>query len=84
MPSLLAGLAAEFPEAGWRIRRFDNAAPQLQQSIGQLALFLTLGYAAFVTPSIVMGLGVFVAFIQAFIFSFLTMIYIGLALEEAH
>ena len=29
-------------------------------------------------------LGVFVAFLQAFIFSFLTIIYIGLALEDAH
>ncbi len=49
-----------------------------------LALFLTLGVAAWFTPWIVMGLGIFVAFIQAFIFSFLTMIYIGLALEHAH
>ena len=35
-------------------------------------------------PWIFIGLGVFVAFLQAFIFSFLTIIYIGLALEDAH
>ena len=32
----------------------------------------------------IMGLGLFVAILQAFIFAFLTMIYIGMALEEAH
>jgi F0F1-type ATP synthase membrane subunit a len=32
----------------------------------------------------VLGLGVFVAIVQAFIFTFLTMIYIGLAIEHAH
>jgi F0F1-type ATP synthase membrane subunit a len=31
-----------------------------------------------------MGLGLFVAFLQAFIFMFLTMTYVGMALEEAH
>jgi F0F1-type ATP synthase membrane subunit a len=31
-----------------------------------------------------MGLGLFVAFLQAFIFTFLTIIYIGQALEGAH
>jgi len=35
-------------------------------------------------PAIFMGLGVVIAFLQAFIFSLLTMIYIGLALEEPH
>ncbi len=35
-------------------------------------------------PAIFMGLGLLVAFLQAFVFSLLTMIYIGLALEEAH
>jgi len=38
----------------------------------------------FVVPAIFMGLGLLVAFLQAFVFSLLTMIYIGLALEEAH
>jgi len=31
-----------------------------------------------------MGLGLIVSFLQAFVFSLLTMIYIGLALEEPH
>ena len=31
-----------------------------------------------------MGLGVVVAFLQAFVFAMLSMIYIGLALEEPH
>jgi F-type H+-transporting ATPase subunit a len=35
-------------------------------------------------PAVFMGLGLIVAFLQAFIFSLLTMIYIGLALEEPH
>jgi len=35
-------------------------------------------------PAIFMGLGVLVACLQAFVFSLLTMIYIGSALEEAH
>jgi len=38
----------------------------------------------FGVPAIFMGLGLMVAFLQAFVFSLLTMIYIGLALEEAH
>ena len=35
-------------------------------------------------PAIFMGLGLIVAFLQAFVFALLTMIYIGLALEEPH
>ena len=35
-------------------------------------------------PAIFMGLGLFVAFLQAFVFALLTMIYIGSALQEAH
>jgi F-type H+-transporting ATPase subunit a len=35
-------------------------------------------------PAIFMGLGLVVSFLQAFVFSLLTMIYIGLALEEPH
>jgi len=37
-----------------------------------------------VVPAIFMGLGVLVAFLQAYVFAMLSMIYIGLALEEAH
>jgi F-type H+-transporting ATPase subunit a len=35
-------------------------------------------------PAIFMGLGLIVCVLQAFVFSLLTMIYIGLALEEPH
>jgi F-type H+-transporting ATPase subunit a len=35
-------------------------------------------------PAIFMGLGVIIAFLQAFVFALLTLIYIGLALEEPH
>ena len=35
-------------------------------------------------PAVFMGLGLVVAFLQAFVFALLTMIYIGLALEEPH
>lgn len=37
-----------------------------------------------VVPAIFMGMGVLVAFLQAYVFAMLSMIYIGLALEEAH
>jgi F-type H+-transporting ATPase subunit a len=35
-------------------------------------------------PAIFMGLGLVVAILQAFVFSLLTMVYIGMALEDAH
>jgi F-type H+-transporting ATPase subunit a len=38
----------------------------------------------FAVPAIFMGLGVLVAVLQAYVFTLLSMIYIGLALEEAH
>ena len=37
-----------------------------------------------VVPAVFMGLGVMVAFLQAYVFAMLSMIYIGLALEDAH
>jgi len=49
-----------------------------------VAVFLSLPFVGLVIPWVFMGLGVFVAFLQALIFSFLTIIYIGLALEDAH
>jgi F-type H+-transporting ATPase subunit a len=36
------------------------------------------------TPWVMMGLGLFVAFLQAFIFAYLTTVYIGQAVAEAH
>ena len=42
------------------------------------------GLVPLVIPAVFMGLGLVICFIQAFVFSLLSMIYIGLALEEAH
>lgn len=44
--------------------------------------FLTLTYIVF--PSVFMGLHVFVAFLQAYIFMLLTMIYVGSAVAHEH
>ena len=49
-----------------------------------LAVFLSFQVVNAFIPALFVGLGLFVAFLQAFIFMFLTMIYIGMALEEAH
>jgi F-type H+-transporting ATPase subunit a len=43
-----------------------------------------IGIVPIVIPAIFMGLGLFVAFLQAFVFALLTMIYIGQALGEPH
>lgn len=43
-----------------------------------------LGLMPIALPAVFLGLGMVVCFIQAFVFSLLTMIYIGLALQEAH
>jgi len=43
-----------------------------------------IGLVPIGVPAIFMGLGLIVSFLQAFIFSLLTMIYIGLALEDPH
>lgn len=49
-----------------------------------LAIFLSFPIIQIFVPWMVMGLGLFIAFIQAFIFSYLTMTYIGEAIAEAH
>jgi len=49
-----------------------------------VAVFLSFGVIQWVLPWVFMGLGLFVAFVQAFIFAFLTIIYIGQAVEDAH
>ncbi|MCP4007182.1 MAG: F0F1 ATP synthase subunit A [bacterium] len=49
-----------------------------------VAIFLSLPVVNFIAPSAMMGLGLFVAFLQAFIFAYLTAIYIGQAVEDAH
>jgi len=43
-----------------------------------------IGLVPIAVPAIFMALGLIVSFLQAFVFSLLTMIYIGLALEEPH
>ncbi|MDJ0789958.1 MAG: F0F1 ATP synthase subunit A [Myxococcota bacterium] len=43
-----------------------------------------LGLVPVAVPALFMGLGLLVAFLQAYVFAMLSMIYIGLALEEAH
>jgi len=43
-----------------------------------------VGLVPVAIPAIFMGLGLLVAFLQAFVFSLLTMVYIGMAQEEAH
>jgi F-type H+-transporting ATPase subunit a len=47
-------------------------------------LSVWLGLVPIAIPAVFLGLGLLVSVIQAFVFSLLTMIYIGLALEEAH
>jgi F-type H+-transporting ATPase subunit a len=43
-----------------------------------------LGLMPVAVPAIFLGLGLVISFIQAFVFALLSMIYIGLALEEHH
>lgn len=38
----IADLKQRWPDAGWRIREFGDAAPNVQQFLNRLALFLTL------------------------------------------
>ncbi len=47
-----------------------------------IAVWLSL--VPVVVPAVFMGLGLVVSFLQAFVFALLTMIYIGLALEDPH
>jgi putative ABC transport system permease protein len=52
---VLAQARAEFPDAGWRIRQFGNAAPQLTQLLDRLTVFMTL---VGLTALLVGGVGV--------------------------
>jgi F-type H+-transporting ATPase subunit a len=49
-----------------------------------LVVSVWISLVAIGVPAVFMGLGVMVAFLQAYVFAMLSMIYIGLALEEAH
>lgn len=53
--AFIAQLEEAFPEAGWRVRGPDNAAPGLQRFIERLTLFLTF---AGLTALLVGGIGV--------------------------
>lgn len=49
-----------------------------------MVVTIFIGLVPVIVPAIFMGLGVMVAVIQAFVFTILTMIYIGQALAEPH
>ncbi len=50
-----ARLEERFPEAGWRVRDYTNASPQIERFIGRMTLFLTL---VGLTALLVGGVGV--------------------------
>lgn len=47
-----------------------------------VAVFISMTYL--LVPVVFMGMGIFVAFVQAFVFALLTVIYISMAMEEHH
>jgi len=51
----IADLKQTFPDAGWRIRALDNAAPNIQRFVDRVGLFLTL---VGLTALLVGGVGV--------------------------
>src|SRR5216684_3331965 len=51
----IAAVKSAFPDAGWRIREFANAAPNLQRLIGRVTVFMTL---VGLTALLVGGVGV--------------------------
>ncbi|NKB48035.1 MAG: FtsX-like permease family protein [Alphaproteobacteria bacterium] len=51
----IADLNTEFPDAGWRIRRLDEAAPQIRRLVQRVGLFLTF---VGLTALLVGGVGV--------------------------
>jgi putative ABC transport system permease protein len=53
--AFIAGLRATFPDGGWRIRTYDEAAPGVIRFVEQTSLFLTL---AGLTALLVGGIGV--------------------------
>jgi putative ABC transport system permease protein len=53
--STIAQIKAAFPDAGWRIREFGNAAPSLHRLLDRLTVFLTL---VGLTALLVGGVGV--------------------------
>jgi len=49
-----------------------------------LVIAVWIGLVPIAIPAVFMGLGLVIAFLQAFVFALLTIIYIGLALDEPH
>ena len=84
-PELLAPLYAAIEVLSHFSRAFTLAVRLLANMFADhtvVGVWLLLVPA--VVPAIFMGLGVMVAFLQAYVFALLSMIYIGLALEDAH
>ncbi|HZT50887.1 MAG TPA: FtsX-like permease family protein, partial [Stellaceae bacterium] len=53
---VIAAARERFPDAGWRIRQFGNAAPQLTQLLDRLTVFMTLvGLAALLVGGVGVG-----------------------------
>lgn len=82
---LLAPLYAPIELISHLVRIFTLAVRLLaNMSADHIVVGVWITLLPAVVPAIFMGLGVLVAFLQAYVFAMLSMIYIGLALEEAH
>lgn len=53
-------------------------------SADHIVVAVWLGLVPIAIPAVFMGLGTLVSFLQAYVFAMLSMIYIGLALEDSH
>ena len=57
--ALLDAASAQFPQAGWEVRRRDNAAPQMELQLERFAQFLTfVGLTALIVGGVGMASGV--------------------------
>ena len=82
---LLAPLYAPIELISHVVRVFTLAVRLLaNMSADHIVVGVWIALVPAVVPAMFMGLGVLVAFLQAYVFAMLSMIYIGLALEEAH
>jgi F-type H+-transporting ATPase subunit a len=82
---LLAPLYAPIELISHLVRIFTLAVRLLaNMSADHIVVGVWVALVPAVMPAVFMGLGVLVAFLQAYVFAMLSMIYIGLALEEAH
>jgi F-type H+-transporting ATPase subunit a len=82
---LLAPLYAPIELISHLVRIFTLAVRLLaNMSADAIVVGVWIALVPAIVPAVFMGLGVLVAFLQAYVFAMLSMIYIGLALEEAH